>query len=115
MTKTADGSLLLDFANAGTGLVSKDNAATLSGFAVAGKDGKFYPAEAIIVGKNQVKVKNNLVTNPVDVRYLWVNSGDMNLFNKEGFPAFPFRTDKYRLVTEGVYVNPEPKICRSSL
>ena len=87
----------------------------LSGFAVAGKDGKFYPAEAIIVGKNQVKVKNNLVTNPVDVRYLWVNSGDMNLFNKEGFPAFPFRTDKYRLVTEGVYVNPEPKICRSSL
>lgn len=115
MTKTADGSLLLDFANAGTGLVSKDNAATLSGFAVAGKDGKFYPAEAIIVGKNQVKVKNNLVTNPVDVRYLWVNSGDMNLFNKEGFPAFRFRTDKYRLVTEGVYVNPEPKICRSSL
>ena len=115
MTKTADGSLLLDFANAGTGLVSKDNAATLSGFAVAGKDGKFYPAEAIIVGKNQVKVKNNLVTNPVDVRYLWVNSGDMNLFNKEGFPAFPFRTDKYRLATEGVYVNPEPKICRRSL
>ena len=108
MTKTADGSLLLDFANAGTGLVSKDNAATLSGFTVAGKDGKFYPAEAIIVGKNQVKVKNNLVTTPVDVRYLWVNSADMNLFNKEGFPAFPFRTDKYRLVTEGVYVNPEP-------
>ena len=108
MTKTADGSLLLDFANAGTGLVSKDNAATLSGFAVAGKNGKFYPAEAIIVGKNQVKVKNNLVTNPVDVRYLWVNSGDMNLFNKEGFPAFPFRTDKYRLATEGLYVNPEP-------
>ena len=108
MTKTADGSLLLDFTNAGTGLVSKDNAATLSGFAVAGKDGKFYPAEAIIVGKNQVKVKNNLVTNPVDVRYLWVNSGDMNLFNKEGFPAFPFRTDKYRLATEGLYVNPEP-------
>ena len=115
MTKTADGSLLLDFANAGTGLVSKDNAATLSGFTVASKDGKFYPAEAIIVGKNQVKVKNNLVTTPVDVRYLWVNSADMNLFNKEGFPAFPFRTDKYRLVTEGVYVNPEPKICRSSL
>ena len=89
MTKTADGSLLLDFANAGTGLVSKDNAATLSGFAVAGKDGKFYPAEAIIVGKNQVKVKNNLVTNPVDVRYLWVNSGDMNLFIKKAFRHFP--------------------------
>lgn len=110
MTKTDDGSLLLYFDNAGTGLVAKDNASKLSGFTIAGRDGKFYPAEAVIVGKNQVKVKNSQVTAPVDVRYLWVNSTDMNLFNKEGFPATSFRTDKYPLVTEGVNVNPEPKI-----
>lgn len=110
MTKTDDGSLLLYFNNAGTGLVAKDNASKLSGFTIAGRDGKFYPAEAVIVGKNQVKVKNSQVTAPVDVRYLWVNSTDMNLFNKEGFPATSFRTDKYPLVTEGVNVNPEPKI-----
>ena len=50
------------------------------------------------------------MTNPVDVRYLWENSADMNLFNEEGFPAVPFRTDKYQLMTEGVHINPEPKI-----
>lgn len=110
ITKTDDGSLLLYFNNAGTGLVAKDNASKLSGFTIAGRDGKFYPAEAVIAGKNQVKVKNSQVTAPVDVRYLWVNSTDMNLFNKEGFPATSFRTDKYPLVTEGVNVNPEPKI-----
>ena len=107
MTKTADGSLLLDFANAGTGLVAKDNASKLLGFTVAGKDGKFYPAEAVIANKHQVRVRCNAVTDPVDVRYLWVNSADMNLFNKEGFPAFPFRTDSYPLITEGICVNPK--------
>lgn len=115
MTKIDDGSLLLYFDNAGTGLVAKDNASKLSGFTIAGRDGKFYPAEAVIVGKNQVKVKNSQVTVPVDVRYLWVNSTDMKLFNKEGFPATPFRTDKYPLVTEGVNVNPEPKIPKLDL
>lgn len=115
MTPNADGSLLLYFSNAGTGLVAKDNASTLLGFTIAGKDGKFYPAKAVIVGKNQVKVKSNQVVNPINVRYLWVNSADMNLFNKEGFPALPFRTDKYRLITEGVYVNPEPTIPKLDL
>jgi len=109
-TKTGDGSLLLEFANAGTGIIAKDGSSSLSGFMVAGKDGQFYPAEAVIVDNNRVRVKSNQVNNPVDVRYLWVNSGYMNFFNKEGFPALPFRTDKYRLETEGVCVNPEPMI-----
>ena len=77
---------------------------------VAGKDGLFYLAEAVIVDNNRVRVKSNQVNNPVDVRFLWVNSEYMNFFNKEGFPALPFRTDKYRLETEGVCVNPEPMI-----
>ena len=98
-TKTGDGSLLLEFANVGTGIIAKDGSSSLSGFMVAGKDGLFYPAEAVIVDNNRV-----------DVRFLWVNSEYMNFFNKEGFPALPFRTDKYRLETEGVYVNPEPMI-----
>lgn len=109
-TKTGDGSLLLEFANVGTGIIAKDGSSSLSGFMVAGKDGLFYPAEAVIVDNNRVRVKSNQVNNPVDVRFLWVNSEYMNFFNKEGFPALPFRTDKYRLETEGVYVNPEPMI-----
>lgn len=75
---------------------------------VAGKDGKFYPAEAVIVSNSQVRVSSEQVQAPIDVRYLWVNSANPNFFNKEGFPACPFRTDSYRLETEGVYVNPEP-------
>ena len=106
MTKTADGELLLHFADAGAGLVVKDGAQLLAGFTVAGRDGKFYPAEAVIVGRDCVRLKSPQVSQPVDVRYLWVNSADANFFNKDGFPAVPFRTDKQRLKTEGVYVNP---------
>lgn len=69
-----NGSLLIDFVNTGTGIIAKDGAASLSGFMVAGKDGKFYPAEAVIVGKNRVQVKSEQVKEPIDVRYLWVNS-----------------------------------------
>ena len=52
---------------------------------------------------------------PIDVRYLWVNSANPNFFNREGFPACPFRTDSYRLETEGVYVNPEPVVPKLDL
>lgn len=108
--RTKDGALLLDFANTGSGIISKNGAASLSGFMVAGKDGAFYPAEAVIVGESCVKVMSKHVKTPLNVRYQWVNSGEMNFFNKEGFPALPFRTDNYRLETENVYVNPEPVI-----
>jgi sialate O-acetylesterase len=41
------------------------------------------------------------VTNPVAVRYAWANdAGDANLYNKEGFPAMPFRTDNWKGITE---------------
>ena len=60
---------------------------------VAGKDGKFYPAEAVIVSNSQVRVSSEQVQAPIDVRYLWVNSANPNFFNREGFPACPFRTE----------------------
>lgn len=101
-------SIFLDFANIGSGLVAKDGSRSLLGFTIAGKDGKFYPAKAIIINDRQVRVSSAEVKCPTDVRYLWLNSSDTNFFNKEGFPAFPFRTDNYPLLTEGVYVNPNP-------
>jgi len=39
------------------------------------------------------------VTNPVSVRYAWKNSPKVNLFNTEGLPATPFRTDDWECVT----------------
>lgn len=115
MTKDKEGGLLLSFSNIGTGLVAKDGASSLLGFTIAGRDGRFYPAEAIIVNGRQVRVKSDKVKEPVDVRYLWLNSADTNFFNQEGFPAFPFRTDNYRLETEGVCVNPDPVIPKLDL
>jgi sialate O-acetylesterase len=85
--------VILDFKNTGKGLLAK--AGPLKQFAVAGADKKFYWAEAIIVGR-QIIVTCKQVPNPVAVRYAWANSPvDANLYNKEGFPASPFRTDRW--------------------
>lgn len=66
----------------------------LSGFVIAGKDRKFYFADARIVG-NKVEVSSPQVSAPVAVRYGWANFPEVNLFNKEKLPASPFRTDNW--------------------
>lgn len=60
-----------------------------SGFEVAGADGKFMPATAVIDGGNVV-VSSPDVNEPRQVRYGWANSPQCNLFNDEGLPASPF-------------------------
>lgn len=85
--------VILEFKNTGKGLLAK--AGPLKQFAVAGADKKFYWAEAVIVGR-QIIVTCKQVPKPVAVRYAWANSPvDANLYNKEGFPASPFRTDRW--------------------
>ena len=88
--KTKGGDVSLRFTHTGGGLVAKDG--DLRGFTIAGADGKFVPAKAVIQGNNVI-VSAEGVTEPKAVRYGWVNSPDVNLFNKEGLPASPFRTD----------------------
>ena len=61
----------------------------LTGFEVAGADGKFVPATAKIDG-NTVVAASDAVTEPRFVRYGWANSPQCNLFNGEGLPASPF-------------------------
>jgi len=85
------------FSNTGSGLVSKADK-SLKGFAVAGKDRKFYRAEAVIID-NEVVVWNDDVPDPVAVRYGWANNPDCNLYNREDLPASPFRTDNWPGVT----------------
>jgi len=65
----------------------------LVGFAVAGADGKFVWADAVISGKDTITVSSPQVPNPVAVRYGWADYPVVNLWNKEGLPAAPFRTD----------------------
>lgn len=66
----------------------------LIGFYLAGKDKKWMEADATIDG-GSVVVRSALVPSPVAVRYGWANSPRCNLYNKEGLPASPFRTDDW--------------------
>jgi sialate O-acetylesterase len=61
----------------------------------------FHPARAEIKG-DTVVVSSERVPNPIAVRFGWVNFArpTLNLFNKEGLPASPFRTDSFPLTTE---------------
>lgn len=85
--------IIVTFTHTGSGLVSIDEEA-LSQFAIAGADKKFVWANATIEG-NTVIVWSDEITDPVFVRYAWSDNPEgANLFNKEGLPASPFRTDK---------------------
>jgi len=85
-----DAKAIITFKHVGGGLVAKDG--ELKGFTIAGEDKKFVPAQAKIQGSTVV-VSAEGVANPKAVRYGWANVPDVNLFNEEGLPASPFRTD----------------------
>ena len=82
-------------------LIAKDQQ-SLRGFEIAGKDQVFYPATASIVN-NKLVVTSDKVSNPTAVRYGWkADNSELNLFTKELLPVSPFRTDNFKLKTEGV-------------
>lgn len=70
---------------------------TIHGFSIAGEDRVFHWAEAKIVGpnKDQVEVWSDAVPNPVAVRYGWALNPIVNLYDREGLPVTPFRTDDW--------------------
>jgi sialate O-acetylesterase len=93
--QTEGNKIILSFKNIEGGLVAKDKYGYLKSFAVAGEDKKFYWAKAMIKG-DQIVVYSDHVANPAAVRYAWAdNPGDANLYNTEGLPASPFRTDDW--------------------
>ena len=71
----------------------------LTGFTIAGEDKKFHNATAEIKG-DKVVVSSDEVEKPVAVRFGWANFPVDNLWNKDGLPASPFRTDHFRGVTQ---------------
>lgn len=101
--ETLDGKIAVRFHHTGGGLVigqapwratsmpevARDR---LVGFAVAGADGKWSAADASIEGETVV-VSSPSVPTPTAVAYGWGESPAVNLYNKEGLPAAPFRTD----------------------
>lgn len=83
------------FECAGGGLRASDGAAP-NWFEVAGADGQYFWAEAKIEG-DSVLVWSEKVARPVAVRFAWHEEAEPNLMNKEGLPAWPFRSDSGRL------------------
>ena len=93
----------IEFNNAGSGLISNDHQ-PLNWFTIAGSDEKFIPANATIKG-NKVMVSANEIQLPRYVRFAWNETAQPNLFNREGLPAVPFRTDhKMDLAKEKIAV-----------
>jgi sialate O-acetylesterase len=73
--------------------------ASLTGFTICGKDKVFHDALAEIVG-DTVVVSCGVIQDPIAVRYGWANHPLCNLFNREGLPASPFRTDTFKGITQ---------------
>lgn len=91
-----DGKAVLHFTHLGGGLECRGE--ELTGFTICGEDRKFVNADAEIVG-DTVVVSSPAVANPVAVRFGWANYPVVNLWNKAGLPASPFRTDNFPGVT----------------
>jgi len=83
----------ITYSSIGSGLSIHDGS-ELKGFAVAGVDKKFHWATAEIKG-DKVILHAPEVEFPIAVRYAWANNPECNLYNNEGLPAAPFRTDNW--------------------
>jgi sialate O-acetylesterase len=94
--KVKGNEVVLSFDHVDSGLEAKNG--ELTGFAIAGADQKFVWAKARIEG-NKVIVSSPEVPQPVAVRYGWSDYPVVNLWNKAGLPASPFRTDDFPMVT----------------
>jgi sialate O-acetylesterase len=100
-----DNQAVLSFDNIGAGLMTPDKYGYLRGFEIAGADQQFYFAKAYLKD-NTIVVQHDNVSKPLAVRYGWMgDASECNVFNKEGFPLSPFRTDRWKSITgNGKYV-----------
>ncbi|MBN8248691.1 MAG: sialate O-acetylesterase [Verrucomicrobia bacterium] len=85
------GRIRIQFDALPTGLVSRGGPPTE--FTIAGDDGRFVPATAVIEGATVV-VSAPTVAEPKAVRFGFNNTSMPNLFSAEGLPVAPFRTDR---------------------
>jgi len=95
--KFKDGKAIVAFKNVDGGLQARDGG--LHGFAIAGEDKKFVWADAKIEGDKVVASSPN-VKNPAAVRYGWADFPVVNLYNRSGLPATPFRSDDWEMLTK---------------
>ncbi len=91
-----NGKAIVSFEHVGAGLQARGG--ELQGFTIAGADRKFVRANAEIKGST-VEVSSPDVPKPVAVRFGWADYPVVNLWNEDGLPATPFRTDNFPMFT----------------
>ncbi len=100
--KTDSNKIILSFTHIVGGFVIKDKYGYIKGFEIAGNDQHFHYAKAYI-DHDHIVVFSDSVADPIEVRYAWADdAGEANVFNSDGLPAGPFRTDQWKGLTEGV-------------
>jgi sialate O-acetylesterase len=92
--------IIVEFDAMGSELVVDDKYGYVRGFTIAGKDRKFYWAQGNL-REGKIYLRSPEVAEPVAVRYAWAdNPEDANLFNTEGLPVGPFRSDDWPGLTQ---------------
>jgi sialate O-acetylesterase len=87
---------LITIANASAGMVIKGE--KVNDIEIAGKDSIFYAAMATLKD-NKIIAWSDSVKHPVALRYAFHDTSIGNVFNKDGLPLIPFRTDNWPIVT----------------
>ncbi len=90
------GKVNLYFDNAPNGFMVKGEGLPTE-FLIAGTDQSFLPAD-VKIENDRIIVSNKQIANPVAVRFSFSNTAMSNVFNKEGLPVIPFRTDNWEVV-----------------
>ncbi len=85
------GNLVVTFTNTGGKLSTRDGQVPVL-FEIAGTDGNYKPATATITGETVV-LHSDEVKEPASARMGWTETAQPNLVNKDGLPAYPFRTN----------------------
>jgi sialate O-acetylesterase len=93
--EVSKGKIHLFFDNAPNGFIVKGDGKPTE-FLVAGSDQTFLPAD-VEIHKDRIIVSNKQISKPVAVRFSFSNIGMSNVFNKEGLPVAPFRTDDWEV------------------
>ena len=97
-----DGIVRISLVNADGGLVIKNesNESLENDFEIAGDDGKYIPASDVNINDFEengitynITVSSDQIKDPKYVRYFWKNYGTVKIYNREGIPVAPFRTD----------------------
>jgi len=86
--------IYLQFNNIGAGIELRSHDASAS-FSVAGADQQFYAATNVQIVSNEIIVSCSAVSKPVAIRYAWSGSPMATVYNLEGLPGSPFRTDNF--------------------